>query len=71
MSKRTILSLDQQIEMLRHLDEAYRVEHLLPSQRCETQMARVEADRVAIVAEWNSSDLVDVKYVKRHKMTYV
>ena len=66
--KRTILSLDQQIEVLSlRLGEAYRVERLLPSQRCETQMAHVEA----IMSEWNSSDLVDIKYVKRHKMTYV
>ena len=42
--KRTILSLDQRIEVLRRLDEAYHVERLLPGQCGKTQMARIEAN---------------------------
>ncbi len=60
VKKRTILSLDLRIEVLCCLDEAHRVACLLPSLCGKTQMARVEADRAAIVAEWNSGDLVDI-----------
>ena len=38
--KRTILSLDQRIEVLRRVSEAHGVERLLPSQCGKTQMAR-------------------------------
>ena len=42
MSKnRTILSLDQRIEVLCRLGEAHHVERLLPSQCGKTQMARM------------------------------
>ena len=37
--KRTILSLDQQIEVMYRLGEAHHVEHLLPSHCVKTQMA--------------------------------
>ena len=30
-------------------------------------MARVEADSTPIVAEWNSRNLVDIKYAKHYK----
>ena len=71
--KRPILSwsLDQRIEVLRRLDEAHRVERLLASWCGKTQMARFEADTAAILGEWHSGDGVDIKYVKRQKMTYV
>ena len=46
--------------MLRHLDEAHRVERLLPSQCGKTQIARIEADSTAIVAEFNSAGRVDI-----------
>ena len=39
--KRTILSLNQRIEVLRRLGEAHCVEGLLPSQCSETRMARM------------------------------
>ena len=58
--KRTILSLDLRIEVLCCLDEAHRVACLLPSLCGKPQMARDEADRADIVAEWNSGDLVDI-----------
>ena len=35
------------------------------------QMAQIETERAAIVANWNSGDRVDIKYAKRQEMTYV
>ena len=46
-------------EVLRHLDEGPHVERLLRSQCGKTQKARIKADMTAIVAEWNSSGLLD------------
>ena len=50
-TKRTILSLDQRLESLRRMNEAPRVERLLKIQCGKTQMARIEADMTAIMAE--------------------
>ena len=41
LKNRTILSLDQRIEVLCRLGEAHHVERLLPSQCSKTQMARM------------------------------
>ena len=41
LKNRTILSVDQLIEVMRHLGEAHHVERLLPSQCGKTQMARM------------------------------
>ena len=35
------------------------------------EIACIEADRSAIVAEWNSGARPDIKSVKRQKLTYV
>ncbi len=59
--------------MLRRLDETYRVEQ----GACwwaKTQMTcieRFEADKAAILGEWNSGDRVDITYVKRQRMNFV
>ena len=50
--------------VLRRMDEARCVERFLPSQCGKTQMAHIEPDRTAIVAESNSGGLLDINYVK-------
>ena len=68
MSKnRTILSLDQRIEVLRQVGEARHVEGLLPNQCGKTQMARMISKQTgkAIVAyvENQHSRTVDLQYL--------
>ena len=47
------------MEVLRQLDGAHRVERLQPSWCGKTQIACIEAARAAVVAKWNSGDLLD------------
>ena len=58
------------MEVLRQLDGV----HLLSSSQLVRQnantVARIEADMVAIVAQWNSGRRPDMKYAKRQKLTY-
>ena len=65
--KRTILSLDQQIEVLCHLGEAHHEERLLPSQYGKTQMARTISKKTekVIVAyvEYKYSHTVGLQYL--------
>ena len=68
MSKnRTILSLDQRIEVLRRVGEEHHVEGLLPSQCGKTQMARMISMQTgkAIVAyvEYQHSRTVGLQYL--------
>ena len=53
------------------LNSAHSVERLLSSWCGKTQIAHIETDRVAIVAEWNSGGRPDMKYVERQKLTNV
>ena len=51
--------------MLRRLDETHRVEQLRRLLVGKTQMTcieRFEADKAAILGEWNSGDRVDIKF---------
>ena len=68
MSKnRTIISLDQRIEVLCRLGEAHHVERLLPSPCGKTQMARMISKQTgkAIVAyvEYKHSRTVCLQYL--------
>ena len=67
LTNRTILSLDQQIEVLWQLGEAHHVERLLPSQCGKTQMACMisKQTRKATVAyvEYKHSRTVGLQYL--------
>ena len=67
LKNRTILCLDQRIEVLCRLGEAHHVERLLPSQCGKTQMARMlsKQTRKATVAyvEYKHSRTVGLQYL--------
>ena len=67
LKNRTILSLDQRIEVLWRLGEAHHVERLLPSQCGKTQMACMisKQTRKATVAyvEYKHSHTVGLQYL--------
>ena len=67
LKNRTILSLDQRIEVLCRLGEAHHVERLLPSQCGKTQMARMisKQTRKVTVAyvEYKHSRTVGIQYL--------
>ena len=67
LKNRTILSLDQRVEVLCHLGEAHHVERLLASQCGKTQMARMilKQTRKATVAyiEYKHSHTVGLQYI--------
>ena len=74
LKNRTILSLDQRIEVLCHLGEAHHVERLLPNQCGKTQMARMlsKQTRKATVAyvEYKHSRTVGLQYLSCCYITF-
>ena len=69
--RRKILTLDDRVDVLKRIDKGESCRSIAAAVNCgKSQISRICGDRAAILKEWESGAIYDLKYVKRRKGTY-